>query len=312
MIKTKSRILIILLLVLVMLISILQIKSLAAENEIFAVKERENQYVIYITGLLNENFEFAFSNTEDAQSLNYIASVTDDNGNNIAYVDEALKQEYFNAENTYMWVKTEDKIIINGDKIELNNAKTIEEIKTIENITKNITVTSSAEQEKIKINGSEGTEYYYKILSASSSEAYAKLLSLVDEVSKYDDSTDIITKLSGYSELQELYNSLVPSVNDENWVKAENMEITKPYGAKESGQYILWLRDSNGNIDVQFLTAYEKEITLVEEVEKTEEITVALPVTYDNMTELFIALGVVIVAIVAMVAAKMISRKRRA
>ena len=90
------------------------------------------------------------------------------------------------------------------------------------------------------------------------------------------------------------------------------MEITKPYGAKEDEQYILWLKDSNGNVDVQFLTAYEKEVTLVEEVEKTEEITVALPVTYDNITGLVIALAVIVVAIIAIIAFKLISKKRRA
>lgn len=310
--KTKSKMLVIIALVALMLISILQIKSLAATTDMMVIKENDNQYLIYVDGLLNQNFEFAFSNTEDASNLDYIVSATDNNGNSIAYVDEALKQEYFTAENTYVWVQTEDKVIIDGEKIDLNTAKSAQELDLIKNITKNITVESSAEQEKIKINGEEGTDYYYKFYVASSSKEYNRLLTLVDEISKYDEETDVITKLKGYSELQELYNSLVPSVNDENWIKAENMEITKPYGAKEDEQYILWLKDSNGNIDVQFLTAYEKEVTLVEKVEKTEEVTVALPVTYDNTTGLVIALVVIVVAIIAIIAFKLISKKRRA
>ena len=310
--KTKSKILVITALVAIMLISILQVKSLAATTDMMVIKENDNQYLIYVDGLLNQNFEFAFSNTEDASNLDYIVSATDNNGNSIAYVDEALKQEYFTAENTYVWVQTEDKVIIDGEKIDLNTAKSAQELDLIKNITKNITVESSAEQEKIKINGEEGTDYYYKFYVASSSKEYNRLLTLVDEISKYDEETDVITKLKGYSELQELYNSLVPSVNDENWIKAENMEITKPYGAKEDEQYILWLKDSNGNIDVQFLTAYEKEVTLVEKVEKTEEVTVALPATYDNTTGLVIALVVIVVAIIAIIAFKLISKKRRA
>lgn len=310
--KTKSKMLVIIALVALMLISILQVKSLAATTDMMVIKENDNQYLIYVDGLLNQNFEFAFSNTEDASNLDYIVSATDNNGNSIAYVDEALKQEYFTAENTYVWVQTEDKVIIDGEKIDLNTAKSAQELDLIKNITKNITVESSAEQEKIKINGEEGTDYYYKFYVASSSKEYNRLLTLVDEISKYDEETDVITKLKGYSELQELYNSLVPSVNDENWIKAENMEITKPYGAKEDEQYILWLKDSNGNIDVQFLTAYEKEVTLVEKVEKTEEVTVALPVTYDNTTGLVIALVVIVVAIIAIIAFKLISKKRRA
>lgn len=311
MVKTKSKILVIIALVAIMLISILQIKSLATTTDMVIVMDNNNQYLIYVDGLLKQSFEFAFSNTENAENLNYIVSEEDAEGNSIAYIDEALKQEYFTTENTYIWVKTEDKMVINGEKINLDNAKTVQSLDSIKNITKNITVQSSAEQEKIKINGEDGTDYYYKFYVASSSEEYNRLLALVNEISNYSEKTNIITKLEGYSELQELYNSLVPSVDDENWIKAENMEITKPYGAKENEQYILWLKDSNGNIDVQFLTAYEKEVTLVEKVEKTEEVTVSLPVTYDNITGLVIALIVIIIAIVAIIVFKIINKKRR-
>ena len=122
----------------------------------------------------------------------------------------------------------------------------------------------------------------------------------------------MFTKLQAYCELEDVYNSLVSNLGDDNWTKAENLEITKPYGAKENEQYVLWLKDSNGNIDVQFLTAYEREVTIVDEVEKTEEVTVSLPVTYDNMTGLFIALAVVVLAIVVIIAMKIISKKRKA
>ena len=309
--KTKSKILFIVLAI-ILFISILPIKNSATTTDMIIVKENEEQYLIYVDGLLNQKFEFAFSNSEDANNLNYIVSATDSNGNNIAYIDAELKQAYFSNENTYIWVQTEDEIIIDGEQINLNGAKEAQQLENIKNITKNITVEASAEQEKIKINGKEGTEYYYKVYVPGTSEEYSRLLALVDEISKYNEKTDMITRLTGYIELQELYDSLIPNVNDANWTKAENMEITKPYGAKDNEQYILWLKDSNGNIDVQFLTAYEKEVTLVEEIEKTEEVTVALPVTYDNMTGLVIALAVIVIAIIAIVAFKLVSKKRRA
>ena len=311
----KSKIIIAFLLVILMLISILQIKSLAAnpnDSDMVVIKENDEQYLIYINGLLNEKFEFAFADSADASNLSYIESIEDDNGNSIAYVDSGLINQYFNTDNTYIWVSTENETLISGEKIVLTDVKTVQELQGIENITKNITVESSAEDEKIKINGTEGTEYYYKFFAPGSSEEYNKLLNLVNEISGFNDETDMFTKLQAYCELEDVYNSLVSNLGDDNWTKAENLEITKPYGAKENEQYVLWLKDSNGNIDVQFLTAYEKEVTLVEKVEKTEEVTVALPVTYDNTTGLVIALVVIVVAIIAIIAFKLISKKRRA
>ena len=126
----------------------------------------------FVQELLNENnkliFEFAFSNSEDATNLNYIVSDKDNSQNSIAYVDEELKANFFNSEDTYIWVKTQDKVIIDGEKIVLDYAKTVEELKTIENITNVITVQANAEDEKIKINGEEGIEYYYKVYIAGS------------------------------------------------------------------------------------------------------------------------------------------------
>ena len=307
---SKSKILALVLLTVIMLFSILQIHSLAASKEMLVLKQSDNQYIIYIQDLLNKKFEFAFSNTEDAKNLNYITYAKDSEGNNIAYVDQELKDNFFNSENTYIWVKTEDKIIINGEKIKINNAKTVEQLKTIENLTKNITINSSAEEEKITVNGEQGEKYYYKIVEVGTSETYNELFNVVNVINKFNDKTDAFTKLQRYNELYNLYNVLTTNISNEDWTEVKDLQITKPYGAKEDSQYILWLKDSKGNIDVQLLTAYEKEITLTEEVEKTEKITTALPVTYDNTTVLFIALGTVIALIIAVVVYKKIKSRK--
>ena len=93
--------------------------------------------------------------------------------------------------------------------------------------------------------------------------------------------------------------------------EAKDLEITKPYDAKEGEKYILWLKDSDENIDVQILTAYETEIKIVEEQQKTEQIVTALPVTYDDTTVLFIALGAVVIAMIAVIAFKKLNKKNR-
>ena len=300
----KSKIMLIASIILIMLVSVLPIKSLAVNSKMLLVKENDNAYLIYVEELLNKSFEFAFSNNESAENLNYITSAKDSEGNSIAYVDEELKQNFFNSENTYIWVRTEEKVVINGEKISLENVKTIEQLKTIENITKSITVKANAEDEKIQINGKQGEKYYYQVLVPSSLENYNKLIALINEINNFDNSTNAFEKLQSYSELYNLYNSLITGLQKDKWLEAKDMEITKPYDAKEGGQYILWLRDSNGNTDVQILTAYEKEITIVQEKEKTEEIVTSLPVTYDDTTILFIALGIVILAIIATLVVK--------
>ena len=194
--QTKSKIILVVVLALAILLSVLPINALATNTDIVTVKENDNLYYVYVEGLLNQDFEFAFSNSEDATSLNYIVSDKDNSKNSIAYVDEELKANFFNSEDTYIWVKTQDKVIIDGEKIVLDNAKTVEELKTIENITNVITVQANAENEKIKINGEEGVEYYYKVYIAGSSEDYNKFIALVNEVSNYNEKTDFFIFVS--------------------------------------------------------------------------------------------------------------------
>ena len=307
----KSKIMLIASIILIMLVSVLPIKSLAVNSKMLLVKENDNAYLIYVEELLNKSFEFAFSNNESAENLNYITSAKDSEGNSIAYVDEELKQNFFDSENTYIWVRTEEKVIINGEKISLENVKTIEQLKTIENITKSITVKANAEDEKIQINGKQGEKYYYQVLVPSSLENYNKLIALINEINNFDNSTNAFEKLQSYSELYDLYNSLITGLQEDKWLEAKVMEITKPYDAKEGEQYVLWLKDSKGNIDVQFLTAYEKEIKAVDYRKKTEEVVTTLPVTYDDMTALFVTLGIVGLAMLVIIVYKVKNKKDR-
>ena len=308
----KSKILMIVLLSVIILLSILQIKSSATSSDIMIVKQSDNQYLIYVDKMVNENFNFAFSNSKEETNLIYTTAGKDSDGNYIAYVNQELKDNYFNSETTYMWVETKaGEVVVSGEQITLNDARTLAQLNQIENITKSITVNSSAEEEKIKINGAQEQTYYYQFCVASSSEEYNRLLTLVNEINKYDENTNTFVKLQSYNELYSLYNSLLANLEDEDWVEAENLEITKPYEAKENQQYVLWLKDSDGNIDIQFLIAYEETVTTVSERAKIEEVATALPYTYDDTTILFIALGAVVIAIIAIIVFKNVKKNTR-
>lgn len=307
----KSRIILTILLLAIILLNVLQIGSFAVDSDIMIIKENDDKYLIYVNAITDESFSFAFSNTKEETDLHFIKSVTDNEGNNIAYIDNGLKNEFFNSK-TYMWIKTaDDKMVIEEKEITLEGTKTVAQLNQLDGLTKSITVQSTAEDKKIRINGEEGKTYFYQFAMDASEKEYDRLLTLVNEVSQYDENTNICTKLQAYNELYNLYNSLVANLNDEEWVEAQNLEITKPYDAKEGNKYVLWLRDSDGKLDVQFLTAYEKEVTTVTEKAKVEHVASALPYTYDEATVLFIALGAVLVAIFAILVFKVVSKKRR-
>lgn len=269
-------------------------------DEVLAIRKDESTYLLYIEQMLNSKFDFAFSKENDESKLNYISSITDNQGNNVAYVDGELKEKYFNQETTYLWVKDNNKVILKGVQINLSNAKTKEQLETIKNITNKITVNSDANEEKIKINGDDSTKYYYKMYPVASSEDYQRLIELVDEVSQYTDNTNVYTKIKTYEELYNLYNTLLADANSSKWIEATNLEIDKPYEAKENQKYVLWLKDENNQTDIQILTAYKKEVTEIEKKDVTVETKSKLPVTYDETMRLCIALAIVIVAIVVM------------
>lgn len=287
--------------IMLMLLPMMGTKILAnANEEVLSIKKDETTYFLYIKEVLNSEFEFAFSKENNGTNLDYISSIDDNQGNNIAYVDETLKSTYFNQNITYLWVKENSQIILNGVQVNLGTSKTEEQLQSIKNITNKITVNSDADEDKIKINGDTSKKYYYEMYAVASSEDYQRLLELVDEVSKYTDDTNTYTKIETYGELYDLYNKLLTDVSNSKWIEATNLEIDKPYDAKENQKYILWLKDENGQIDFQVLTAYKKEVTNTEEKNVTVEVKSKLPVTYDETIALCVVLAVIIIAIIVM------------
>ena len=287
--------------IMLMLLPMMGTKILAnANEEVLSIKKDETTYFLYIKEVLNSEFEFAFSKENNGTNLNYISSIQDKKGNNVAYVDGTLKSTYFNENITYLWVKKNSQIILEGVQINLGAAKKEEQLQSIKNITNKITVNSDADEDKIKINGDTSKKYYYEMYAVASSEDYQRLLELVEEVSKYTDDTNTYTKIETYGELYDLYNKLLTDVSNSKWIEATNLEIDKPYDAKENQKYILWLKDENGQIDFQVLTAYKKEVTNTEEKNVTVEVKSKLPVTYDETIALCVVLAVIIIAIIVM------------
>lgn len=301
-------------LIMLMLLAVIQIPILGAQDTlVLSIRKDENTYLIYVKGISESEFEFAFSNEENANNLNYISSIKDTKGENIAYVDATLKETFFNGKtSTYIWVKANNKVVVEKAPINIELAKTEEQLQKIENMTNIIKVNSDADEQKIKIEGNASEKYYYKMYPINVSEEYQNLVQLFDEISKFNTDTNNYTKLETYEELEELYTKLVSEVNDSKWAEAENLEIEKPYEAKENQKYILWLKDENGTIDFKILTAYQKVVTEKEETQVVVKVESKLPVTYDNTIVLYIALTIVVIAIIiTLIVRKKFSNKNK-
>lgn len=315
---------------LMVLITLLQVNSLAKSEEIQIIKlKNKNEYILYISGLAEEKFEFAFSNNSnvDDESLAYMDSAKDEeNGNNIAYIDENMYNTYFkDKDETYLFVKkenTEAKTV----KIELSSALSEEDIQDLNQITKKINIEigkkelpTETNKDGVKINHTIGTikitddkesSYMYKLVKITAGSNTEKLAQLIKDLNSSSERS-MIEKLSLYNNFKELYTSLKPSENDKNWQKVENYTIEQPEDSKKGDQYLVWIqKDSKEGtiIDLQVMNCSDEYTPSYEDKDIVIKQTSKLPITYDNVI-LFIIAGILLVAIIAIVILKVKNKK---
>lgn len=300
----------VLLIVFILGIALLQITAYAANENIEIIKKSDNDYLIYIKDNLNTEFEFAFSNNKDGNDLVFDKKAGLDSNpentdaNKIAYVNSLTIGLFENP--TYMWAKDENGYIVEGVEVDLSKAISASALEEMSNITKKIPVdltkTNTTEKEvdgkkitttigKVVLEETEN-KYQYILVKLPSSEEYDELVSLLTRISKFNDETDMYTKIGVYNKFNKLYESLKPT-NQNDWIDVQNNEILQPEDTKDGEQYILWLKGENKNIDIQFLTSTRQDT----EEKIVEKITTKLPVTYDNNI-LLVVLVILIIAIV--------------
>ena len=309
-------------------ILIVSVTSIFATNEKIQILQKANEeYMIYIQNHLEESFEFAFSNDKNAnkEELSYRNAATDtaeEGANYIAYVDENLYKMYF-AQSTYLWARSLDgTYFVEGIEVQLNDSITDEEAELANNITKIIQVDTTQILNKPTeiINGVETTKTvgkvavqeegttYYQLLKVPNDGKYSEFIKLAEKISNNQIQNNIYSKLEVAKEFSKLYQELVPATTDANWTLVENNEILQPEEAKDDEQYILWLKNENGNnikLDVQFLNCFEdykKEVI-------SEKVTTKLPVTADDPTLFIILAALVVVLIVVLIIRKVAIKK---
>lgn len=325
MIKLKTK-LIISAMVFTLALITMQLSIYAANENIEIVQKNNNDYLIYVKDNLNSDFKFAFSNNknEDKALLIFKKAETDstEEANKIAFVNNTTINLFANP--TYMWVKdSNENYIIDGIQIDLKEAINAKKLSDISNITKvipadtNQTNTTETEVDGKKITTTVGKvvlpktkgSYEYIIVKLPYLTEYEELMKLATRISKFNNETDMYTKISIYKDFNKLIEEVRPN-SDSNWAKVENNEIEQPKDAEDGTQYVLWINENNENDskqDVQFLTSTKE----VSEEKITEEITTKLPVTYDNNILLIALTILVIVAIIVGIRIKTLSKKEK-
>lgn len=327
--------------IILMLLSLVQLPVMAAtENETtvskIILKKAENAYMIYYKDICNAEFEFAFATSKDAKTLDFTSSAKDqvtDEGLNIAYITEATLATYFaDSDVAYVWIRdVNDNILVEADEINLNNVLDDEMIELVDTTTKRITNVDTTQKHetnamidgidttvtvgKVVIEPKENATYSYELIKASDENAEAKELFEVAEKIQ-EGTTNTYESLSLTEQFYNLYTDTVPGEKD--WTVVENNEILQPENTATGDKYVVWIKEevknatgkTNTTIDAKFLICEYEYDEGKDEVEETIIETVKLPVTFDSGIILFIALGIIVLALVIFVVIRVKTNKK--
>lgn len=304
-------------------ITLLQSFSLAKSENVQMIKKSEKEYIIYVSNLIGSEFEFSFANKKDESKENLVftnsALDQEDNGNNIAYIDETIYNNYFDGKKeTYLWVKQGTEYKVEAEKINLKDALTEEDIQELNNATKKIPVkfgelnlpTETVDGVKItrrmgtiNIEDNSETEYSYKMLKSTEESKVEELINLANEMNKLDEK-NTYDKLSIYGQFKSLYEELKPS---DGWNVAENNVIKQPQESKKGEQYLVWIKNEQ-TTDVQIMTCNDDYTPEYENKKIINKVITKLPITGESLA-LYITAAILIVLIVTVAILKVKNNK---
>ena len=316
----KQRLMLIISVMLIAVMVLMPSYAKAATDEKLAVVNTSSNYLIYVDGLLDEEFEFALSNSKDETNLVYENSATDNAGNAVAYYD-ATNQKFADVDiSKPVYIYVNGKKDMQGLEVNLTESITSEELDNIERITKTIPVTTEKESVEytetvdqlnlvtivgsVKIQENEenkNAKYSYQLIKLpANDERYNTLWNLLTEFNKDYNEMSVNEKINLSTEFSKLYTELI---NSAEWTKVNSDLMIETPEEEADTKYILFLKEElNGNVtyDAQFLTsAMEKDPLKTKTDDKivVTKRTSKLPITGDSIA-LFIALAVIIVAII--------------
>lgn len=318
--------------IMLVLLSIIQLPTMASTNTEGSVvlKKSDKEFLLYYKNISNNEFEFAFSQIQDEkeENLNFKKSALDqmtENASNVAYIDETIYDLFFtNTKTAYIWIRdTENKMLLKADLVNLENALDDKAINLVDTTTKRIQVDTSKTHStnqivngvdttittgKVVIREKENASYYYELIKISDENVEAKqLFELAEEIDKGANNT--YDSLCLTKQFYDLYMKLIPT----KWNEVTNSEILQPEKTVDGDKYIVWIKeetDTDSTIDAKFLRCVYEYDEGREQKEETIVETVKLPVTFDSGTILFIALGIIAIALIIIIIAKVRSSRK--
>lgn len=171
-------------------------KVLGADLGLQIVKT-EQDYIIYVKDLAETEFDFAISDKDNAteMELNYINSVGDGEGNQVAFVTQTkYNNELSTNAHNYLYIKTTEGVQV--EEINFSDAFDKVKMEEVETTTKRIeteVVTDIIEKDEeiegvkvkvtvggLKITDSEKADYYYAFTKLPT-EKYSELMKLAEK-----------------------------------------------------------------------------------------------------------------------------------
>ena len=303
-------------------------KVLGADAELQIVKT-EQEYIIYVKDLAKTEFDFAISDKDNAteMELNYINSVEDEEGNQVAFVTQTkYNNELSTNAHNYLYIKTTEGVEIKEinfddafDKAKMEEVETTTKRMETEVVTDIIEKDEEVEGVKVKVTvgglkiiDTDQATYYYASTKLPA-EKYTELMELAEQINSSYNEMDMYERIKTAKQFYNLYNELKGL---QNWLEVENMTIMQPNDAQKGEQYVVYLKkldeDGNETIDVKLMTSYredeEEKIPGKTETRVVKE-TAKLPITGDSIILFVVLAAIVIIAIIVFIRMKKLQNK---
>ena len=310
-------------LILLLLISVPFI-VLGANEKMQIISTEDGDYLIYVQELTKE-FKYALSNNqnESTDTLNFINSVPDDEGNQVVFISNEKYQE-IKDNDVFIWIKDSENQIINAEKLDFSLAFEKTKMNNVETMTKRIkvdttkTLTRTEDIEGVKttvttgaieITDNKEAIYSYSTVKLPADEKYNQLAELSQTINEKYNEMDMYSRIKTANEFYNLYDELVSKVQ---WQEVKDMIIRQPEDSKNGEKYIVFIKKVEGNtetVDAQFLTCYEDYNPEYEKQEKQVAETTKLPITYDSILLIVILVVIAIALVIVFIRMKSLNKK---
>ena len=322
-----------LVILLIIIALIIPTKEFAATESVAIVKV-ENDYSIYIDGLEDKDFKFAFTNQkiEEGESIGTetVSYWEDNNGVHIACLESTTDLDLDKP--VYMVIELEGETTVyelDLDKaISKKDMANVEALTTIISVDTKKTTTTADNKDGVATTQTVGQvdiiessdynyqDYNYKYqlikIDGTESETANKLINLVDSIQTTYPTLSTYNKILVTTQIRDLYNSLKKEATLSD---VKDYVIYQPEDSKEGDRYLVLLQQLSGNEivreDIQFLICTEgHQQEVVKEVKETKRATV-LPRTFDSIILLVVLAIIVIIAIAVIIRMKKLSNDEK-